>query len=121
MDINAIVKELLGNKSTQWTGMLTKLGFSGPEASGFLSNLLEQVGGMVKGGTIELSKGLEPKRIMDKLDVGALSKKVGIDAPKAQKGLDAVLPDLAKSFQSELGKEGLLAKAGGKIGKLFGK
>lgn len=124
MDMQKILQEVLHGNSSQWTQTLTKLGFSGSEAPKFLSGLMDKLGGLLKGGKLDLSKAFDPKSLADKLDVNALASQVGVDVQKARKGVDGLMPGIVQALQGKLGSEDIAAKAGGlgaKVGKLFGK
>lgn len=124
MDMQKILQEVLSGNSSQWTNILTKLGFSGAEAPKFLTGLTDKLGGLLKGGKFDFSKALDPKALADKLDVNALASQVGIDAQKARKGVDGLMPGIVQALQGKLGAESIAGKVGGlgaKVGKLFGK
>lgn len=124
MDIQTMLEEVLSGNSSQWTQTLTKLGFSGTEAPKFLTGLMDKLGGLLKGGKLDLSKALDPKALADKLDVNALASQVGIDTQKARKGVDGLMPGIVQALQGQLGSLSVAGKAGGlgaKVAKLFGK
>ena len=118
-----IIKQLLGEKSGQWIGLLTsKFGFDAGQAKSFVPAILDKVMAVVGGGKLDLTKGLDPTALLSKLDVDDLAKQSGVDTDKARQGLEGILPDVAASIQEKAGgASGLLSMLGGKGGGVLGK
>lgn len=123
--MDQILKQLLSGVSNDWVQMLTKkLGFDVGDAGKFVQQVIAKLGPILQSG--ELSKLLDADVLRGKFDLASLAKSAGIDADKAARGLDTVLPDLVKRAKTQLGgAEGMLGKiapdAGAMLGKLFGK
>ncbi len=123
--IDDLIKKIASEKSGEWIAMLTsKLGFTGDQASGFIPAAISRIQGLFTSGGLDISKGVDVKSIMSKLNPAEIGKEVGVDADKATKALEGVVPDMLSTLEEKSGGlssllSGGLGGAMGKLGKMF--
>ncbi len=111
------------NTANLVSGLVDKAGFSADQAKAVVPEAASSVVDAVKGADIDFSSiGAASQAIVDKVDVGSLAGKVGIDTAQAQSGLGALVPNLLELVQEKAGGgEGGIGKIVGGLGKMFGK
>ena len=117
MDIQQLITQL----APTLLAKLQETGFSTDQAEQFLPEAGESIAGNVGAGDlVSLLAGGDPvAAILEKVDIGALASKLGIDSGLATQGLQSILPQLVEGLKSE-GGGGLLGSAAKLGGKLFG-
>jgi hypothetical protein len=120
------VKQFVESQGAGIVAQLTsQLGFDASQARAFLPAAVSRVLEVVKGGKLDASallSGDPTAELVSAVDTGALAGEAGVDAGKAQAGLQALLPQLLESLRGEAGgAAGLAGLLGGDAGGLAGK
>lgn len=129
--MNELIQSLLGDKIGPLVTLLTeKFDFDLAEAKAFVPASLSKIADVFGSGKVDLSGGLDPSALIEKLDIRALAEKVGIEEDKARSGLVGILPQVTDALSEKAGGlEGFAALLGGgeskdllgSVGKLFGR
>ncbi len=125
-----MLKQLMDEKGSAWVQLLEdRVGFGQEQARGFLSGLADSVQGLFKEGKLDPSSllGGDIRSVVENLDLAELGATVGVDARKAEQGVEVVTPEIVNAVKQKMGQGGLLDLLGGSgglgglAGKLFGK
>ena len=130
-----LIQKLVGDHAAQWRTQLQvhRRLRPGPVAE-LVQGRMESAIGAFSSGQLDLGEitgGLDASRLLEKIDLGQIAVKAGVDAARAREGAEALAPELASALgeaaggddrvQRLMGKaEELLGGAGDPVAKLFG-
>lgn len=121
------LKQLIGDRASQLTASLAGEGFSAEQAQRFLPEAGESVKtAIVNSGGLDLNSDQDSmiSSLLNKIDIGALAGRTGLNASLVTKGLGSILPTLLSAVKDKLGSGGdllALLAGGGDASNMLGK
>lgn len=97
-----VLNKLIKDKASDLLGSLTGTGFTQQQAEAFLpeasNGVMDAIGNIGVDKLISMSGHDQLSALLDRIDVGALAAKTGLDAARVSNGLQSILPAVLGMF-----------------------